>query len=173
MLIDLTEVLSCDGNEQSYELKTGIESFESGAGRCALLEKEPLKLVLSNKGGRKLLTRGGALYTALIPCDRCLEEVEVPIHLDFTIETDMKAGDEKRVEDLDETGFISGNELDTEKLVSEELLLAWPVKVLCKEDCKGICRKCGRNLNLGDCGCDMHEPDPRMAAIADIFKNDK
>ena len=45
------------------------------------------------------------------------------------------------------------------------------MKTLCREDCRGICRKCGRNLNEGDCGCDTVELDPRMAVIAEIFKN--
>ena len=48
-----------------------------------------------------------------------------------------------------------------------------PVKVLCRPDCKEICKKCGHNLNDGDCGCDTFVPDPRMAAIKDIFNANK
>ena len=44
-----------------------------------------------------------------------------------------------------------------------------PTKILCKPDCKGICKVCGKNLNEGDCGCDQFVPDPRMAAIKDIY----
>ena len=47
------------------------------------------------------------------------------------------------------------------------------MKVLCKDNCKGICSRCGANLNKGDCGCDTWVPDPRMAAIQDIFKQFK
>ena len=171
MLIDLTEVLSCDGNVQRFENVKGPETFDAGGFGPAPEVKEPLTLTLINKGDKTLLIEGGAVYSATLPCDRCLADVEVDIPLDFAIEADMKLDDAKRVEELDETGFINGHELDTDRLLIEELILGRPVKVLCRDDCKGLCRKCGRNLNLGDCGCDLTEPDPRMAAIADIFKN--
>ena len=47
------------------------------------------------------------------------------------------------------------------------------MKILCKPDCKGICPTCGRDLNTGTCDCDNFVPDPRMAAIKDIFEADK
>ena len=108
-----------------------------------------------------------------IPCDRCLTEVDVPIEVSFSKEVDMKQSAEGRIDDLDETDFINGYNLDTDKLVYGELLVNWPMKILCKPDCKGICRKCGKNLNDGPCGCDTVELDPRMAVIAEIFKNSK
>ena len=52
-------------------------------------------------------------------------------------------------------------------------LVNMPVKVLCKPGCKGICKQCGHNLNEGECGCDTFVPDPRMAAIKDIFNANK
>lgn len=54
-----------------------------------------------------------------------------------------------------------------------EVLINWPMRVLCKEDCKGICSRCGANLNQGSCDCDTADLDPRMAVISDIFKNFK
>ena len=54
-----------------------------------------------------------------------------------------------------------------------DVLMSWPLKVLCKEDCKGICSRCGKNLNEGPCGCAEEPKDPRMAAISDIFSKFK
>ncbi len=106
-----------------------------------------------------------------IPCDRCLEDVKTPLALVIDREVDLEQTAEGRIEDLDETDFVIGYNLDVDKLIYSEILVNWPMKTLCREDCKGICRKCGANLNHGECGCDTVELDPRMAVIAEIFKN--
>ena len=72
-----------------------------------------------------------------------------------------------------EQSFMDGWQLDVEAFVYDEILVNWPAKILCKEDCKGICPVCGQNRNLKECGCDTFVPDPRMAAIQDIFNANK
>ena len=59
---------------------------------------------------------------------------------------DMKLTDEDRVNDLDESSYLTGMDLDVDQLVYHEVLMSWPLKVLCREDCKGICSQCGKNL---------------------------
>ena len=59
----------------------------------------------------------------------------------------MKQSDEDRVEDLDENDYLTGIDLDVDRLVYLEVLMNWPLKVLCRENCKGICSQCGKNLN--------------------------
>ena len=173
MLINLTDVLSCEEKVVKRTVETELRSFDISLGSFPLTEERPLTLVLTNLGNDKLLIEGEFAVKAQIPCDRCLTEVEVPIDVSFEKEVDMKLSAEGRIDDLDETDFINGYNLDTVKLVYGELLVNWPMKVLCKPDCKGICRKCGKNLNDGPCGCDTVELDPRMAVIAEIFKNSK
>ena len=75
--------------------------------------------------------------------------------------------------DLDENNYIDGYSLDVEQLVYNELLVGWPTKILCSEDCKGICSVCGQNLNQGSCDCEDTSLDPRMSVIRDVFKNFK
>ncbi len=173
MLINLTDVLSCEEKVVKRTVETELRSFDISLGSFPLTEERPLTLVLTNLGNDKLLIEGEFAVKAQIPCDRCLTEVEVPIDVSFEKEVDMKLSAEGRIDDLDETDFINGYNLDTDKLVYGELLVNWPMKTLCKPDCKGICRKCGKNLNEGPCGCDTVELDPRMAVIAEIFKNSK
>ena len=60
-----------------------------------------------------------------------------------------------------------------DELILEEVIPLLPTKVLCDEDCRGLCPVCGTNLNKEECGCDRTVKDPRMAAIQDIFKNFK
>ena len=173
MLINLTDVLSCEEKVVKRTVETELQSFDISLGSFPLTEEKPLTLILTNLGDDKLLIEGEFSVKAQIPCYRCLTEVEVPIDVSFEKEVDMKLSAEGRIDDLDETDFINGYNLDTVKLVYGELLVNWPMKILCKPDCKGICRKCGKNLNDGPCGCDTVELDPRMAVIAEIFKNSK
>ena len=111
--------------------------------------------------------------TAVIPCARCLSPVETAFWLEIERRVDMKMSPQEREEALEETNFIEENALVPETLVRNELLVQWPIRVLCKEDCKGICSRCGANLNEGPCGCESPDPDPRMAAIRDIFSKFK
>ena len=77
------------------------------------------------------------------------------------------------LEEDDEQNFMEGYELNVVNLVNNEILMSWPMKVLCKPQCKGICTVCGKDLNTGECGCDTFVPDPRWAALKDIFNANK
>ena len=68
---------------------------------------------------------------------------------------------------------MTGFEIDVDELICHEIWVNWPMKVLCRPDCRGICSVCGRDLNEGTCTCDTFVPDPRLAAIKDILNADK
>mgnify|MGYP000090033718 CR=1 FL=1 len=76
-------------------------------------------------------------------------------------------------EDVEDNDYLIGFNLDIDRLIYGEILVNWPMKVLCRDDCKGICKVCGMNLNKGDCNCQRTELDPRMAAIQDVFNKFK
>ena len=76
-------------------------------------------------------------------------------------------------EAVDDLSFMEGYQLNVETFVYNEIIGSWPAKILCKEDCKGLCSVCGQNRNERECGCDTFVPDPRMAAIQDIFNANK
>ena len=105
-------------------------------------------------------------------CDRCMEETTVILDLTFDrVVTSPEYHTED--EEADDKSYMEGYQLNVETFIYHEILVNWPVKILCKEDCKGVCSKCGQNLNERECGCDTFVPDPRMAAIKDIFCRDK
>lgn len=173
MLLDLTEVLSQDGKILKKTVLLEMDAFQIRTGRFPLIRKSPLKLEIVNTGNRVLEIAGYVKLTAVIPCARCLSPVEQDFVLDIQRQVDMKLSAREREEILEESNFIEGNSLDPEILVCNELLVQWPIRVLCKDDCKGICSRCGANLNFQTCDCDTTVPDPRMAAIRDIFSKFK
>ena len=72
-------------------------------------------------------------------------------------------------EDNDELILVESQEIDLDELVMSDLLLTLPMKHLCREDCKGLCAQCGKNLNEGDCGCKKKPVDPRLEALRKLL----
>ena len=173
MLINLSEVFTLEGKERTWTVPLEMRSYEGADGKYPVASSEPVTVTVKNLGNRKLALTGGTKVTLTIPCARCLEPVEYTCEIDFDQELDMSSSDDDRVMDLDEQSYLTGYNLDADRLVCNELSLNLPMKVLCKEDCKGICNRCGANLNYGTCGCDTRSLDPRMAVIQDIFKQFK
>ena len=61
--------------------------------------------------------------------------------------------------------------IDLAPVVRDVVIAALPIRNLCRPDCKGLCPKCGADLNQADCGCDREVVDPRLAALKDWMKN--
>ena len=173
MQIHLSDISSSEGMRIQKTVEFGMDTITFQSGSFPVLAKEPIELTITNIGDRNLEIRGTGKITVGIPCDRCLEEVSTEIPLEIERKLDMKLTDEDRVNDLDESSYLTGMDLDVDQLVYLEVLMSWPLKVLCREDCKGICSQCGKNLNDGPCGCVEGPKDPRMAAISVIFSKFK
>lgn len=172
MLLNLTDILSSEEKTIQKQIPYEAEVFESGVESFPIKKKTPLALVMSVMEKGKVLLKGTMKLCFQMYCDRCLEEVLYDMVLDFE-ETISKEEIESEDQEKEEQSFLEGYQLDTEKLIHNEILMNLPMKVLCRNDCKGICKQCGKNLNLGECGCDDFIPDPRMAMIKDIFNGNK
>ena len=173
MLINLTELLSNVGYTKIYTTDILSDVFESSLGTYDIVDKKPFELTISNTGKNKLTISGDVTLSLIIPCDRCLEDVKTDINFSIERSLDMSDDDSDGVKESEEQDYIDGYSLDVEKLVLSEALMNLPGKILCKEDCKGLCMKCGTNLNISECSCDRYVPDPRMSVIQDIFNNYK
>ncbi len=108
-----------------------------------------------------------------IECSRCLQVIDKEIEFAFeaafvTPENFTEAKEaELNAKDLDVSVF-EGDKIDLTELVREQILLNLPEQVFCREDCKGLCDKCGANRNLIDCNCKEKEIDPRWAALKNL-----
>ena len=121
----------------------------------------------------KAHVRGTISADLLLNCTRCLEPVEK--HVDLVVDdifvdasAEPKADEiEVGVDELDESLVIDGK-IDIAEVIREQILLAIPHQIFCKEDCKGLCPKCGSNRNLIDCKCADNDIDPRWAALKNL-----
>lgn len=104
-------------------------------------------------------------FSSKYQCDRCLESYI----LNQEIELSEEYQDKHDIEREDAIEF-SGDEIDISDVVRETILLAQPLNNICSPECRGLCLKCGANLNETDCNCDRHVMDPRLAALQDFFK---
>lgn len=116
----------------------------------------------------------GRLSTGLeLQCARCLEAVRQEVSREFELlyrPLGADAGrDELSVTDAEaEIGYYQGDGILLEDVLREQVLLALPLKVTCREDCKGLCPHCGKNLNQEQCSCNVPMEDPRWAALKEI-----
>ena len=101
-------------------------------------------------------------------CDRCAEEVKK--NFSFNVKRIVVEKLENE-EDDDDYIVVSNRELDLDELVNEEVSLSLPNKILCKDDCKGLCPKCGANLNVKQCNC-KKDVDPRMEALLQLLEDE-
>ena len=172
MLIDISEIVSCENKEITKEVSIELNSFISKLGEFPITKKAPIDIRIANRENKRLLIQGDIDLTVSIPCSRCLEDVPTDIHFSVDKELELN-GSEVNDEEMEVTDYLIGLNLDIDKLIYGEILVNWPMKVLCKEDCKGLCKVCGMNLNKGNCDCQRTELDPRMAAIQDVFNKFK
>lgn len=172
MLVNLTDVFTSEGRTVSKEAELELDKVTCHGQEFPVTEKEPVRLTLVNDGPGHALVQAETKLKVRMRCDRCLKEVEK--ELDLHISQKAVSLDKASEEELEEQNdFMEGYELNIDSLICNEIMTCWPMKILCRPDCKGLCPVCGKDLNTGACGCDTFVPDPRMAAIMDVFNANK
>ena len=129
--------------------------------------------ITDNAGYMHLTATAHLAYEA--ECDRCLDTVNGEFVLDFQrVVADEGTLSEEQIEDnVDEYVIVENGKLNIDEQLAEALLLDFPRKILCSDDCAGLCPKCGKSLKYGDCGCPKKEIDPRLAVLATLLKKDE
>ncbi len=167
MKIDLNKVL-----EEPFHWEETAAVDAATLGCPELLEVGPVHWrgsVEPTTGG--FVLRGRFDYEQTVACPRCMEPTTEPVDgevgLIVVVERSQPtAGEyELRGDDLN-TLVLPGEELDTEPILREQLQLNVPMRLLCREDCQGLCPVCGKNRNHETCGCTEQRSDPRWAALA-------
>lgn len=152
------------------ELDTGDHEFE--------LVEPPAVTGRIDPTGREMRVRGEIRTTFTALCGRCLNDVPfnlvIPFDLLYAAE-DPGAGrsGETEVSDRDlDISIYQHDQIDLDELVLEQIELSLPSRVLCSENCRGLCPECGADLNVEQCGC-KKPIDPRWQALADLARQEE
>jgi uncharacterized protein len=130
----------------------------------------PVRLMHTNAG---IFVQGRLHAQMQIDCARCLEPVAVPLEVTveevFSPTIDIFTGKGITPEEEDRALWIDEHHiLDLSEVVRQDVLLAAPISVMCRTDCRGLCPNCGQDLNQGKCGCEP-EPDPRWGPLLELL----
>lgn len=165
MRLGLSQIMDRPGASVPFSCSVDLSDLLYGNSRPV---SEPVAAsgVVRNTAG--VLVMDGSVRTCIHgTCDRCAsdfdQDVEFPIHAVLVEEMTNE-------EDEDEWVFLlDGDQADLEEIVRTVFVLNLDSKLLCRPDCKGLCCRCGKNLNDGPCDC-QKEPDPRFAALRQLLK---
>jgi uncharacterized protein len=164
MVIELEYIFNNEGSARDFAFSFDLSDFSLGTGKPF---QKPFMVEgkVYNKTGI-LRLKATAVSVMCAQCDRCAGEInrrfEVPV--DHILVTELND------ENNDDFLLIENRRLALEPLVTEDIFLALPSKILCKSDCQGICANCGENLNNGPCGCSK-PIDPRLEALKQLLDN--
>lgn len=165
MTLDLKRVFANVGEKVDIDYALDMSNFE-------LYGNYPLNVPVSVKGSVQNRATVVSLYLEIFyefnaPCDRCGTDT---VHK-HTVTVDKLLATALERQESDTIIEVPGMKLDVDELVYTEVVLSLPTKHLCNDSCKGICSKCGKNLNEGECSCETKEIDPRLSALAELLKN--
>lgn len=164
--IQLEQLFNNDGFQKDICHETDLSHLDVN-GRFPFPKPVRITGVLKNEA--HIVTLSAQLEAKFYTlCDRCacdvVKTLSIPVEHTFITELNEE-------EDADRFIVVPDMTLDLDALVSEDLLLELPYKVLCREDCKGLCPQCGKNLNEGPCSCSK-QVDPRLEALAALLRDD-
>ncbi len=172
MKLDLRPLLAGDRLLTfNYELPLDIDSEDTSSYLYGVCFPSPMKVTgeITNTAGYMRMTLTTSVgYTA--SCARCLK----PVNGTFTLDLEKTCSPRDLLGDLDENkldefAIIEDGFLNLDEQLKEQLEMEFPMRFLCKEDCKGLCQRCGKDLNEGECNCTSTEIDPRMEPLRKLL----
>jgi len=173
------EGLTLQADEPTDRFPALKDAVQEGAVRF----DSPLRMEIQVRRVARFVEASGQLRTSVhLSCSRCLGEfsrsLTIPFEATYSEETPAAEGSRKdaeielTAEAIDLFPF-HGREIDLREAVQEAVLLALPIRPLCREDCGGLCPRCGADLNQGACGCTENVVDPRFAALKGLKLDDR
>ena len=164
MVIDVRPILHTPGKRLDFQFELDLSDLEFD-GRKPIVRPVAVEGEVRNTADllELDLTAEAALDAV---CDRCGKEFP----LDKEVTYRCMLAEELQNEESDEIVQLEDGKVDAGELARTAFILGMDSKTLCSEDCKGLCPRCGADLNLGPCSC-KKEPDPRLAALASLLEN--
>jgi uncharacterized protein len=166
LYIDISDILNEIGSEKRIERSFDPKVLKSAGEEIFLAKPIELDLVIRNIGDR-LLAEGKMKGQIRLECSRCL----TGYCADFCIDLKESFCHKCQCEGEEDVLEFAGDRIDVGPAINQSLRLWIPIKNLCTEACKGLCAKCGANLNETECNCAQDEIDPRLEVLKDYFGN--
>lgn len=165
MIIDLKRVFVNENSSLPIEYLLDMSKVDF-SGVYPLKNPVEIKGSVTNKASLVELN-ADITYVFEAPCDRCgtYTAKKHTLHIQKALAPSIEG------EESDSIMLVPDMKLDLDELVYSEVIVSLPMKHLCNDDCKGICFKCGKNLNEGKCDCPENEIDPRLSALAELLNN--
>jgi len=165
MRLDLRDVINTPDAQKSFQLRLDLSDLDF-FGRKPITQPVLAEGRVTNHAGA-LTLEGTARSVLDLTCDRCGKEFtrEKVVALDCLVACELED------DENDDIILLEGTELDLDETVTTAYVLAMDTKNLCSDDCKGLCAKCGANLNVETCRC-KPEVDPRLAALAQLLDSE-
>ena len=170
MKIPVADLQSSEGGQEHHQFQVALPPLKLAGEEAAFLGPVRVEADLYSSG-REITAQVKAGGRLAMACGRCLNPVEVPLETGFTETLRPYPRVPKESGGDEDFTYYHDDVIDLRPLVEEHLLLAAPMKVLCSEDCKGLCPRCGRNLNQGPCNCEPEAADARLAVLADLLRD--
>jgi uncharacterized protein len=162
MILDVSNLIKKKIQVLPFDLTYDEETLEREGFSINL--NSPLRVVgNAYYDGEMIRVKGEVSVLIQAQCSRCLENVNYPLELDFEEEF-------SKLEIEDSYPILEGDDIDLKDMVIDNIILSMPLRLLCSDECKGLCPNCGKDLNKGSCGCDIEDLDPRLSALKDLFK---
>jgi len=163
MLLDLREIIGVPGGRVEFDIEPDMTEAVYGS---IIRIKQPARAAGNVKNSAGVLTFSANVDTECVcVCARCLKEFELSLHKQ--ISADLTEGGEGENPD---GYFLQGDKVDANEIIVTEFLLDLDERLFCKEDCAGLCQKCGSDLNTGQCVC-KKDIDPRLAALEQFISD--
>lgn len=170
VILTISQIIGKIGESMNVSFSEQIENTTGYPDVVCFSEPVEVKGILTNTKKGILFEAQGSTEAEFL-CSRCLETVKVPISFHMN-EIFYQAGGIER-ENQKEAETFYNDQIDFTDIIQRSILENLPMKVLCKENCKGLCTKCGKNLNEGECHCDHTEFDPRLESLRTLFNVDE
>jgi uncharacterized protein len=167
--INVAGIKDVSGSSKTFSSE--VDGASLAISEDTVLFTQPLTISgTATNNGQSIMVQGTLETAVQMICGACLETFSLPLHekfLDEFVEGVPAADFDTQAEDA--PGFFQGDEIPLDELIRDVVLLALPMRPVCHDTCKGLCSKCGQNLNQAVCNCQHEAVDPRLSVLKKLL----
>lgn len=168
--VSVKSLLNKPGSEQEFQEERTLVTLAGDGEDLEVTKPWLIRGKISHLDSQSVLFKGQSSTEVIMRCARCNTPVRVPIEVFLTQRFVTDADVKEPLDDEIALESIQDGRIELYDVLLYEMSLAVPMKVLCRDDCKGLCPVCGQNLNEGKCSCKVDNTDPRWDALKSLIK---